>query len=103
MDAAILAPWGGYVLAPYDLRSLPSEIGERWVVQPIEFFRRALALPAMPVPDVTTENGRRLMMVHVDGDGFVNRAERYLTPFSGEVLLDDVLRKYRIPTTVSVI
>jgi hypothetical protein len=57
----------------------------------------------MPVPDVTTENGRRLMLVHIDGDGFVNRSERAGTPFAGEVLLNDVLQKYRIPHTVSVI
>src|SRR5581483_8431380 len=103
MDAAALTPWGGYVLAPYDIVTLPREAGARWVVQPIEFLRRALALPPMPVPDVTTENGRRLMLVHIDGDGFVNRAEFAGTPFSGEVLFRDILQKYHIPHSVSVI
>ncbi|HEV7799759.1 MAG TPA: bifunctional glycoside hydrolase 114/ polysaccharide deacetylase family protein [Burkholderiales bacterium] len=103
MDASALTAWGGYVLSPYELLSLPGDLGDRWIVQPMEFFRRALALPSMPVPDVTTENGRRLMMVHVDGDGFVNRAERAGTPYSGEVLLNDVLKKYRIPHSVSII
>jgi uncharacterized protein (TIGR01370 family) len=103
MDAAAMMPWGGYVLSPYEMLSLPRDQGNRWIVQPFEFLRRALALPPMPVPDVTTENARRLMMVHIDGDGFVNRAERFGTPFAGEVLLTDVLEKYRIPTTVSII
>lgn len=103
MDAAALTPWGGYVLSPYDFLTLPGDAGDRWIVQPIEFMRRALALPAMPVPDVTTENGRRLMLVHIDGDGFVNLAETAGTPFAGEVLLREVLQKYRIPHTVSVI
>jgi hypothetical protein len=103
MDAAALTSWGGYVMSGYDSVVLPGDGGTRWVVQPIEFMRRALALPAMPVPDVTTENGRRLMLVHIDGDGFVNRSERAGTPFAGEVLLTDVLQKYRIPHTVSVI
>ena len=71
MDAAALMPWGGYVLRPYSHMSLPANRGERWVVDPIGFLRAALALPDMPVPDVTTENGRRLMMVHVDGERFV--------------------------------
>ncbi|MGZ5118449.1 MAG: bifunctional glycoside hydrolase 114/ polysaccharide deacetylase family protein [Burkholderiales bacterium] len=103
MDAAALTSWGGYVLAPFDFIALADDRSERWVVQPIEFFRRALALPAMPVPDVTTENGRRLMLVHIDGDGFVNRAEIPGTPFAGEALRREILQRYRIPTAVSVI
>lgn len=103
MDAAALMPWGGYVLPPYGSISLPSNKGERWVVHPIEFLRAALALPDMPVPDVTTENGRRLMLVHVDGDGFASRAELPGTPYAGEMMLRDLLEKYRVPSTVSVI
>lgn len=103
MDAAGLAPWGGYAVAPYALTSLPGGLGPRWVINPIEFLRRALALPDMPVPDVTTENGRRLLLTHIDGDGFPSRAEFPGTPFAPEVLLKQVLEKYRIPTTVSVI
>ena len=103
MDAAAFMPWGGYVLRPYSIALLPANKGQRWVVQPIEFLRRALALPDMPVPDVTTESGRRLMMMHVDGDGFASRAELPGTPYSGEVLQKDILEKYRIPATVSVI
>jgi hypothetical protein len=41
--------------------------------------------------------------VHIDGDGFMNRAEFRGTPYAGEVLLRDVLERYRIPTTVSII
>lgn len=103
MDAAAFTAWGGYALSPYDIVALPRDAGTRWIVQPIEFMRRALALPAMPVPDVTTENGRRLMLAHIDGDGFVNRAEFVGTPFAGDVLLRQVLEKYRIPHSVSII
>ena len=103
MDAVALMPWGGYALAPYSLYRLPGEKGERWVIQPIDFLRRALELPTMPVPDVTTENGRRLMLVHVDGDGFASRAELPGTPFAGEVMLRELLEKYRVPSTVSII
>lgn len=103
MDAAALTPWGGYVLFPYHLMPLPAEKGNRWIVNPIEFVRSALALPDMPVPDVTTENGRRLLIAHVDGDGFANRAELPGAPFAGEVMLKEFLERYRLPTTVSVI
>jgi hypothetical protein len=103
MEAAALTPWGGYVLRPYNLMPLPANRGERWVVDPIGFLKAALALPDMPVPDVTTENGRRLMMVHVDGDGFASRAELPGTPYAGEAMLRELLEKFRVPSTVSVI
>jgi uncharacterized protein (TIGR01370 family) len=48
MDAAALMPWGGYVLAPYDSASVPGTSGERWLIEPMEFMRRALALPRAP-------------------------------------------------------
>jgi hypothetical protein len=103
MDAVALMPWGGYALAPNSLYFLPAGKGGRWVVNPIEFLRRALALPAIPLPDATTESGRRLMLVHVDGDGFASRAELPGAPFAGEVMLRELLRKYPVPSTVSVI
>ena len=102
MDAAAITPWGGYVLSPYDIQTLPNGGGTRWVVQPFEVLRQALALQPMPVPDVTTENGRRLMLARIDGDGFVNLSERPGNPVAGEVL-SDVLQKYRVPHTVSII
>ncbi|HEX2824787.1 MAG TPA: endo alpha-1,4 polygalactosaminidase [Burkholderiales bacterium] len=100
MDAAAMMPWGGYALAPYEVASVPGATGYyRWIIQPFEFLRRALALPDMPVPDVTTENGRRLMIVHVNGDGFAAAAEGGRT--AGEAL-GEILQKYRVPTTVGV-
>lgn len=102
-DAAAITDWGGYVLNPYAVFSMDTVEQARWVVQPIEFLRRALALPDMPIPDVTSENGRRLMLVHVDGDGFASRAEFPGPEYSGEALLQDVWEKYRIPTTLSII
>lgn len=101
-DVAGLTAWGGYALYPYALMSLPGG-DARWVIDPFRFLRAALALPDMPVPDVTTENGRRLMLAHIDGDGFASKAEWYQGPFSGEVIRQQILEKYRIPTTVSVI
>ncbi len=102
MDAVALMPWGGYALDPYAL-SEPGNATPRWIVQPIEFLRRALALPEMPAPDTTTENGRRLMVVHMDGDGFASRAEFPGTPFSGEVVIKEIIERYRVPMTLSVI
>ena len=44
MDAAALTAWGGYVLAPYESAPLPGSGGDRWLIEPVEFMRRALAL-----------------------------------------------------------
>ena len=41
---------------------------------------KALRLPDMPVPDVTTESGRRMLLVHMDGDGFVSARSLPLGP-----------------------
>jgi len=102
--------WGGYALDPFVVRStLPTitseETTDRWMLQPLTFLREALKLPAMPVPDVTTENGRRLFFAHMDGDGFPNLAEveGYRGQAAGEVLLQEILKRYRVPTTLSVV
>lgn len=104
-DAAALTSWGGYTLTPYDVVFLDALREYRLVFQPIDFFRQALQLPEMPVPDVTSENGRRLMFTQVDGDGFVSRAEfsSAADEFSAEVLYRRILTKYPVPMTVSVI
>jgi hypothetical protein len=75
----------------------------RWVLDPFAFLSAALHLAPMPVPDPTTENGRRLFMAHIDGDGFLNRAQRPGRPFSAEVILIGILERFHVPTTVSVI
>ena len=96
-------PWGGFILDPYALVEIPGTESMRWVIDPFAFLSKALSLPALPVPDVTTENGRRLFFSHVDGDGFPSRAEFPGSPFAAEVLLKEVFEKYRVPQTMSVI
>ena len=102
-SAAALMPWGGFVLAPFVVETIPGNDQARWVIDPFAFLQRALELPAMPAPDTTTENGRRLLFVHIDGDGFPSRAELPGTPLAGRVLLDQVLKRYALPTSMSVI
>ncbi len=112
-DAVALTSWGGYALSPHVLIELPSVVTSgrpknagrnlRWVINPIEFLRLALKLPDMPVPDVSTESGRRMLMVHMDGDGFVSKAEFSGSPYAAEVLRDQILKKYPLPSTISVI
>jgi len=102
-DAAAIMPWGGYVTAPYAVRTNSANDQDRWVVQPLDFLREALRLPLMPVPDTTTESGRRLLTIHIDGDGFASRAEIPGGGYSGEVLFREIFDRYKLPMTMSVI
>lgn len=104
-----ITEWGGYVMQPYLIRSaLPTVKAEgldRWMLNPLTFLHDALRLPDMPIPDVTTENGRRLGFAHMDGDGFPSLAEvrDYQGRADARVLLEEVLKKFTLPTTLSLI
>ncbi|MBZ4242089.1 hypothetical protein LAN32_27045, partial [Mycobacterium tuberculosis] len=63
----------------------------------------ALRLVRMPSPSVTTENGRRLFMTHVDGDGYASRAEFPGADYSGDALYRRIFTRYKVPMTLSVI
>ncbi|MDD5471379.1 MAG: endo alpha-1,4 polygalactosaminidase [Sideroxydans sp.] len=101
-DAAAITPWGGYVLSPYLLTTLPNK-DTRWLVNPFQLYREAFRLPEMPVPDTATESGRRLFMAHTDGDGFVSRAQFPPYHIAGEVYMHQILEKYKLPFTGSII
>jgi hypothetical protein len=103
VDAVGVMPWGGFALNQYNVVSLNGVGQQRWAIQPIAFLRAALRLPALPAPNVTTENGRRMLMVHVDGDGFASRAEFPGPDYSGQALYNRIWTRYPIPTTLSVI
>ncbi|MGH8319994.1 MAG: bifunctional glycoside hydrolase 114/ polysaccharide deacetylase family protein [Steroidobacteraceae bacterium] len=109
--AAAITPWGGYVLDPYVLRSLPQgdlpdgEDQSAWILDPFRFLRAALHLPDAPVYDYTTASGRRLLFSLIDGDGFSSGS--WIGAFRGEpaaeVILDRVLERFPLPVTASVI
>jgi len=103
-DATTLAaimPWGGYAL----FKSFIVEIAKDnlWAINPFTFFTEALRLKPLPIPDVTTQNGRRIFFSHIDGDGIMNRVEWDPELFSGDIIYRDVLSKYNVPISVSVI
>lgn len=98
-----LTPWGGFILDPFVLFEVPGTEQTRWIIDPFAFLTGALRLTPLPAPDTTTENGRRLFFSHIDGDGFPSLAEFAGSPPAAEVMLKEVLKRYRVPTTVSVI
>ncbi len=101
-DAVAIMPWGGYALNPFFITFLPN-MQASWVINPFEFVSAALRLKTFPIPDTTTENGRRLFSVHVDGDGFANPARWLGGHIAAVELRDKILKRFRIPSSVSVI
>ena len=103
-DPVLITPWGGLLPSRYAVVEMPGGIDQvRWVTDPFAFLQAALALPPLPAPDTTTETGRRLAFAHIDGDGFPSRAELPGLPLGAEVLLTEVLTRYKLPHAMSVI
>ena len=96
------APWGAVALKPSVIQSIDLE-QYFWTFEAFNFFDLLLQLPEIPVADITTESGNRILTAHIDGDGFPSRAWMPNKPFSAEVLLNRIFKKYTIPHTVSVI
>jgi polysaccharide biosynthesis protein PelA len=100
---AAIMPWGGFLLSQYGIVTLPGEIANRWVIEPFAYLSKSLQLTDLPAPDVTTETGKRMLMVHMDGDGFISRPEISGGTIAGELVRDRLVKKYRLPMTISVI
>ena len=103
MQGAAITAWGGYALGAFGVFNLPGGNGTRWSIDPIEFFRAALRISDDPMPDLSTRFGRRVLMAHFDGDGWPNACLRPGSPIAGQVLVREVLEKYRIPILGSII
>ncbi|RMH04217.1 MAG: polysaccharide deacetylase, partial [Aquificota bacterium] len=91
-------PWGGYAVD----HSLINE-EELWVFNPFEVFKDLLVREPFPIPDTTTENGRRILTAHIDGDAFFGDTDYSPKRNLGEVIRDEVIKVYKIPHTVSIV
>jgi len=96
-----ITPWGGYAIFESFMFELNDE--NLWVINPFEFFAQALRLENLLVPDVTTQNGNRLLFTHIDGDGIMNYVESNPELFSGDMILNEILKPYKIPHSVSIV
>jgi len=93
----VLTEWGGIALD----NSLVNNEG-LWIHNPFEILKRIFG-EITPTPDITTENGRRILTVHIDGDGFFGSSEVKPGKTTAEVIKEEILERYPIPHTVSVI
>ena len=98
---AAITAWGGYAVSTSFIIRLADD--DTWVIDPFKFFAEALRLKKLVVPDTTTENGNRFLFSHVDGDGIISRAESNPELFAGDMILEKILKVYKIPHSISVI
>lgn len=95
-------PWGGVFLEPLTVQELIDD-RSRWPLEPFENLIPLLQLPDIPVPDVTTESGLRIVTAHIDGDGFPSVAWLPERPYAGASILEKILKKTQLPHTVSIV
>jgi hypothetical protein len=82
--------WGGVAFSHvFAMRGLHGEFA--WVLDPFAFLSRALALPERPVPDISTESGRRVALFVIDADGLGQRARLRGRPRVWSVLENQIL------------
>jgi len=98
---AAFTSWGGYATGKGFISSIVDD--NLWAINPYEFFKHVFQLQTLIVPDSTTENGKRLFFTHIDGDGIMNRVEGDFGYYSGDVILNKILKIYKVPHSVSVI
>ncbi|CAA6826940.1 MAG: Extracellular Matrix protein PelA [uncultured Sulfurovum sp.] len=96
-----ITPWGGYALYTSFLISIDDV--SHWTVNPYQFIKEALKFDDIPMPDPTTEAGRRILFTHIDGDGFVEFVRMQKESLSMEYLIEHIYHKYQIPHTISLI
>lgn len=75
-----------------------------WRLNPFLFFAEAFGVQHRPIPDIATVNGRRVFYSQIDGDGIFNLSHIDQKSFSGEVILEEILKKYsNVPITAGII
>ena len=99
---AVTGEWGGMVLNPAAFYTDVDNVVQ-WLIDPFAFLYKALGKPSVPMPDVTTENGKRLFLAHIDGDALPSWAEMPGRKLGAEVILEEILKPYALPHTVSIV
>jgi hypothetical protein len=83
--------------------SLTPDGDSDWIIDPVQLLSRGLGLKPIPAPDVTTESGRRRLILYIDGDAFPSLALMPGQPFAAQVIDKEIIQHYQLPITVSII
>ncbi len=93
-DQVFLTHWGAACLGSFELTAAQIDLPT--------FLASWLGESAMPVPDTTTREGRRVFYSHVSSVGFSSASTLPGFPLCAEVMRDRILNRYLLPVTVSV-
>jgi polysaccharide biosynthesis protein PelA len=102
-DPVVITRNGGYAQNLYEVFTNPVDWTFQWRINPFEFVKQAFRLELEPIGDNNMLCGRRILLVHIDGDGYVNVSYTDRKSFSGTVIKEKIIEKYKFPTTASVI
>lgn len=72
-----------------------------WKINPLKFFEKVFESEKLPKIDVSIINGNRIFFSNIDGDLFCGKSS--LEKFNGEIILNEVLKKYPLPFTASLV
>lgn len=97
---------GSYVAPGYANITINAGKKRYWFLNPYAFYRQAFDVSDLPIPDTTTQTGRRIYYSHIDGDGWRNHTKvpKYKDnqTLSAEVILKEIILKYsNLPVTVA--
>jgi polysaccharide biosynthesis protein PelA len=94
---------GGFVQEGFVLFTHPQDNRTSWRVNPFFLVEKIFVDKTLPIPDVTTLNGKRVFFSHIDGDGFLGTSEIDRSATCGDIILKEIIQKYPYPITASVI
>lgn len=101
-DPVFAAPWGGALFEPF-VSFAPSPEDMLSTFDPFLFLAEIWPAGVFPAPDPTTRDGLRVLMSHIDGDGFPGPSPLARNTISAEIIRDRILKVFAFPVTVSVI
>lgn len=97
------APAGAVAISPYVYYLNQENYKTQWRINPFRFFKEGFQLEFAPVPDISTLNGRRIVFSHIDGDGFISASLTEQGKLCGQVVIDEILKKYYFPVSASAV
>ncbi|MCD6459651.1 hypothetical protein J7L67_03165, partial [bacterium] len=75
----------------------------QWKINPFIFFKEGFGGYGYPVPDLTTYYGSRILFIHIDGDAFISMSLTEPNKLCGEIITEKIFKKYKVPTSASII
>ncbi len=81
----------------------PIDYKMKWRVNPFKIVKEVFRPQEYLFPDLTTQCGRRASFIHIDGDGFINISLIDKKSLSGEIIVEEIIKKYKFPTSASIV